>query len=375
MPEREVEVSVDGQVFTGWEQIEVERSLLSGSGACTIAMSTQRLPFPIRPNQGITIAYGEDQILLNGYVDALLGSDRDGVVWTINGRDRTSDVIDSSSTVEPGEWLNQPVLTIARDLIETPFGIAVLLRGDQGEPFPRFSLDPGESPWLAVERACRLRGLLVYFVPGPGEGFLLISDASTRDTSDAVLEEGVNIKHGRMLLNASDRFRSYVVKGQNAAGDAFFLAGLGVDPNLVSGVKGEASDSLFRADRNRVLVVLAEGNVSPDVAQERAEWEASVRAARSARLEVTVQGWLQQSYPGQRDARRLWAVNELVQVTYPKFDLQAQFLVDLVRFRADDRDGTVSLLSLVRPDAYVKQPDIGVGDKADPFGFFREEEE
>jgi prophage tail gpP-like protein len=98
-------------------------------------------------------------------------------------------------------------------------------------------------------------------------------------------------------------------------------------------------------------------------AKTRVQWEATVRAARSAKFKIRVQGWLQGD--GQ-----LWRPNLLVHLKSAWLGVDADLLICSVDFSLSSSGGTVTDLSLERKDAYLPEPVKKTGKKVDPFGSF-----
>lgn len=330
----EIELLVDGQAFTGWESMSVERALGAIAAQFTLGVA-DRNPYPVRPGQQCTLR-AAGLVLVTGYVDAITvqGTARGGRSFQVSGRDRTGDLVDCSELSDPGEWSDVSLLELVTELA-APFGVPVRAAlEDLGAPFLLFRRQPGESAWSAIERACRLRAVLV-FSSGDGE---LVLDRPATTSAVAQLVEGETILEWLLEVDHADRFRDYYVRGQST--DEF--AG-----ELAAEVAGQATDPSI--GRFRPLLVLAEGALTFEDAEDRAAWEATVRASRAARITCRTQG-LRQGRGGP-----LWAVNQLVPVRIPTAAVNRRLLISGVKFRRDS-SGTTTELVLVRPDAYRPQP-------------------
>lgn len=333
-----VELYVAGSLFAGWESVTVSRSLEAVSGSFELRVSS-RNGWPIPPGARARLEL-EGEPIVDGYVDSVeVFRGATEHTFTVQGRDKTADLVDCSAMIEPGEWLDVDLARIAQD-VANPYGVSLgASEADPGEPFSRFSLQPGETAWEALERACRLRGMLAT-TNGRGELVLARPGGAAAETTLAL---GSNILAARLSMDQSQRFGRYVVRGQHPGGDDLL-------ESHISGPEGEASDALARA--SRALLILSEGITTPDEAAERAAWEATYRAARAASLEVTVQGWRQ------RAGGRLWTLNELVPVLAPGLGISGKFLVSGVTYGLAAESGETTTLQLVRPDAYTPQPDL-----------------
>lgn len=340
----ELELLVAGQAFSGWESMTVARALDALSARFSLVVS-DRNPYPVRPGDECTVRVA-GEVLVTGHVDGLeFKGDANGRTLTVGGRDRTADLVDCSELTDPGEWVDVGLAELAQ-FIADPFGVEVrALFTDALDPFAVFRRQPGETAWSAIERACRLRGILAF---SSGDGALLLDrPASTRSSVPLVEGEGGNVEEWTITVDHANRFRNYFVRGQSSGSDDF-------SGELAAEIEGEATDEGI--DRFRPLLVVAEGALTFDDAADRAAWEATVRAARAARLEVLVQGWRQTVGKGP-----VWSVNQLVPVRIPSAGLSRELLVDSVTFeRSTSR--TATRLSLTRPDAYRPQPIVEAFD-------------
>ena len=340
----DLELIVGGRAFTGWEAVKVSRSLEAVAGAFSVEVS-DRLPWPIRPGDAVTLRYGDDH-LASGFVDQLRSSfDAKKHQIRIAGRDRTGDLVDGSALNDPGEWR----AAYANEIIEQicdPFGIGVSLLDSPGPQFEVFKLQPGETAWTAIERVCRLRGLLAY--TDRFDGSLVVANPGSLPAAGALVE-GENLEAASVVFDHVGRYQTYIVRGQRA-GTAEAWG------ETVAQVEGQARDG--DVDRYRPLLVVAEGSVTPEVSKDRAEWEATVRRARSARLTAKVAGW--RDKPG----GRLWEVNRLVSVDSPTLQLSAELLISKVTHELGS-SGTTTSLELVRAGSYLPKPDAA--SDPDPF--------
>lgn len=341
----ELELLVEGTRFTGWEKVEVARSMEAASGAFSVQVS-DRDPLPIRVGQEVTVRLA-GAVVIKGHVDVVqIRGDARSSSLVVAGRDKTADLVDCSELSEPGEWRDVAFLSLVQ-LIAQPFGVEVRsLLEETPEPFARFARQPGESAWSALERACRLRGVLAH---SSGDGALLL-ERPGRALAAVALEAGRNVLAWAIETNTRQRFSSYVVRAQSQGSDDYYA-------DQAALVEAEASDP--SVERFRPLLVLAEGALVFENARDRAQWEATVRAARSETTSVTVQGWRQA--PG----APVWDLNQLAHVVIPKAGLDQVLLVNELRFSRDREQGTLTEVGLTRRDAYDPQPVVEERDGFD----------
>lgn len=347
----ELELLVGSSRFTGWERVEVTRSLEAASGSFSLEVS-DRDPLPVREGQEVTVRLAGTTVV-RGHVDRLLvRGDAQGTTTVVSGRDLTADLVDCSELTEPGEWFDVGLVELV-SLIASPFGVEVRsLLEEEPSPFSRFARQPGETAWSAVERACRLRGVLAH---SSGDGALLL-ERPGRASAAAELVEGRNVLAWAVERDLRQRFSSYVVRAQSPGTDDFYA-----DQSALV----EATSEDLGVERYRPLLVLAEGALVFENARDRARWEATVRAARGATASVTVQGWRQvPDGPA-------WDLNLLVRTRLERARLDQVLLVNGLRFSRDLEEGTTTEVDLTRRDAYDPQPEV----EPDEDGFFLEDEE
>jgi prophage tail gpP-like protein len=338
----EFQLRVEGKRYGGWKSIRVTRSIEALCGGFEISVSEkwagQAKAWPIHEEDECAVLLG-DWPVITGYVDGVDPSfDATSHSLAVSGRDKTSALVDCSADLSKWEFVNVPLKTLAEKLCE-PHLISVLVQSGLELPVvPRLSVDPGESGFEALERACRMVGVL----PVSDAGDLLLTRAGSARAVTALVE-GENMISGSAPRRASGRFATYKVLGQARGSDDSFGAS-------AAATKGTASDAGVRRD-DRTLIVRADGSATSEQCRKRAEWEAIVRAARSQTVSAKVQGWTQKD-------GTLWPVNALVSVHSPRLNLDAEMLISEVTFVRDDSNGTTTELALKRPDAFKPEQTV-----------------
>lgn len=339
----EIVLTVNGKAFAGWTSARVTRGIESLCGGFELTVSERweagAAPWPIYEGDECSLRLGSETVL-TGYVDKRSLSYGPGEhSLGVSGRDRAGAFVDCSVLGPPWEWLNASILAVARRLAE-PHGVAVSFAPGlaPGASPAKTSADPGDSVHDVIEKMCRKAGLLA--VSDGAGGVQLMRPGSARTTT--ALVEGQNILSAQAEFDGSARFRRYVVLGQHQATDAF-------SSGSAAGVRGEATDATV-SRAARTLVLRAEGNVTGESAKRRAEWEATVRAARADSVSVTVQGWTQGN-------GALWPVNALVPVRSPRIGVDGEMLISQAVYSVG-KDGMKTALTLRRPDAFKPEPSV-----------------
>ncbi len=338
MADANPELSINGEIYQGWTEVSVTRDIERMAGAFELKL-TDKWPKieslrAVKPGFACSLNNGNDT-LVTGWLDAvdLAISTGDHTITAI-GRDKTGDLIDCAAIHAGGEWADQTIEQIANDLCR-PFAITVIAAAAAArEVIKKFKIEESETAFAAIERLCRIKGLLATSTP---EGALLITSAQNASRITATLKDGIggNLLAAQASFNHAERFSSYTVKGQDGG---FDFAG-GED---AASPKGVANDPAIT--RYRPTIVLAEETVDAAACEARAKWEASVRAGRARRLNVTVQGW--------NHAGGIWLPLRLISCDIEKVNLSGEMLISAVTHKIGD-GGTTTDLTLADPLAFT----------------------
>ncbi|HEY1505764.1 MAG TPA: hypothetical protein VGF92_15775 [Stellaceae bacterium] len=339
----EVLLNIAGRAYGGWKAISVNRTIEALAGSYELKLAErypgQQAKAQIAPGQAASLSI-DGKTVITGFTDDVEPAyDEKTHDLTIRGRDATGDLIDSDA-IPPagqlGQWLDTPLLTLAKTLCD-PFGIPVSADVDTGDPLRIFKIELGEKVFTAIDRLARLRQVLA---TSDGKGGLHFTRAASGVAHSAV-KLGQNVKRGRGRLSWRERFSDYIVMAQLAGVDS-------VDVETSAGLSATAKDpGVTRYRPKLILDDLTDFN--DGIFKQRAEWEASVRAARARRIIETVNGWY--------DANgALWRPNDTVELTDDFLASYGSFLISGVRLTLDDDGGELAELTLVSPDAFLPQP-------------------
>ncbi|MBU1248711.1 MAG: hypothetical protein KKB70_08435 [Proteobacteria bacterium] len=333
MPEHDVRLLVSGQRYGGWKSITIRRGMEQVAGTFELGITErwpgQDVPRPIRPGAACRLTI-DGQTVITGYVDDVdVRYDSKSHSVTISGRDATGDLVDCSAPST--QFSDRGLAEVAKELCK-PFGVGVVVSTDCGGSFQRLKNNEGDSVFETLEAAARVRAVLLL---SDGQGNLVLSRVSGERVSTSLVL-GENIKSAGARFSHRDRFSEYTVKGQTIGSDEW-------DGEAAAHPEGKASDSAV--SRHRPLTILAEEQSDQATAQERAEWERSVRFGRSRTVDVTVRGWTQ--------AGQLWTPNRLVHLQDSFLGIDADMLISGVTLRLDG-GGTLTDLALLPPEAFQR---------------------
>lgn len=345
-------LQVNGKLYGGWKDMLVNASIETISGDFDLDYFYSwdgQEALPINDGDACEVRIGDD-VVLTGYVDEANDSlDAENHSLQVTGRDKTGDLVDCSAIHKPDQWNGQTLQAIAAILCK-PFGITVKAETDCGPAFPTVKVQPGETAFAVIERLCRMRAVLPV---SDGKGGLLLTAAGKGGRAYSALVEGENILSITRKRNQQDRFSQYIVKGQQSGlaavpgGNVEVISADGaVTSRAAAPASGKATDAGIT--RYRPLLLISEGEASGQSPATRALWEATVRAGRGLRVEVTVQGWRQGN-------GELWRPNLFVPVKSPKLFLDDTLLIASCAYACNE-GGTITTLSLARPDAFKLLP-------------------
>ena len=331
----DIELRVSGQIYRGWKRASVTRSIEQLSGTFQLGVTdvwdATAAPRPIRPGASCTLSIAGEKVI-SGYVDlAEPRFGRETHETSIRGRDRAGDLVDCAALHDPDEW-NGLRLERLVEILARPFGVPVSAETDTGAAFKKFKLQPGETVFAAIQRLCRMRGVLPV---SDGLGNLRLTRAGSRRAPTA-LESGPqgNILSAEGEFTDRERHSEYIVRGFAQGSDQAWGDELRAE--------GRAQDHAVR--RHRPLLIMAEGQVDARTAQQRAQWEATVRAGRARRARYTVQGWTARG--------QLWQPNTRVAVRDSWLGIGDDMLISGVRYQRSENGGTLTTLTVVHPDVF-----------------------
>lgn len=342
-----VALTVDGTEHVGWTGARVSRSIDTCSMRFEVEVTEWAQPESavrrIRPGARCELRLGPT-LAMAGHVDEVaIDYDAGSHTVRIAGRDASADLVDCAACVDDShEWQGLGLLEAAGRLLR-PYGLGVRAEVELGPPIPRLAIQPGETAWETLERACRSRGVLA---TGDGVGGVVLTRAGQGGRMPAVLQAG---GQAGQVLRASgrwshtDRHSLYVVRGQQEGS-------LGLTAEQVRGPEARLADP--EIGRHRPTVLLAESAGDGRTLADRAAWALRVASGRSRRVIYTVQGW--------RCGGELWRPNALVSVSDRWMEVDGELLIVSVELTLD-ASGSLAQLELAPPDAYALQPDSGRG--------------
>jgi prophage tail gpP-like protein len=344
----EVLVKVRGATFLGWKDILITRSLESLCASFSLSYIDAwqfadgqggYSKWYLKPGDPCEIFIDSD-LLITGYIDEVNSSyDGDSRTFSVAGRDKTSDLVDCAASIKAGRTYSNLTVAQCARLLLSPFNISLVEQASSGKPIPRISVDNGQTVFDVLENASKQRGLLL---TTNEKGEFVITTPGLKKASVAIIEGETNILSAAMSLDHKKRFSVLVALGQGNLTE-------GQTTELTFQAKASATDPVI--DRYRPRVITAERAVTQNELTLRAQWEAKYNAAKSASVQMSLNGWRQ----GTDKNAPLWDTNMRVQVDAPELSIRGEMLIETVRYRLNEQ-GEVCELTLSRPDAWVPNP-------------------
>jgi prophage tail gpP-like protein len=271
-----VRLRVVGKDYVNWTTVDISYGIETAarSFAFTATQPDQSTVSPVDFQLGdpFELFVGQrpnETKLITGFIDAIAPSyDANSSSIAVTGRSKTADLVDCS-VIGKHRFNNRFIEHIAATLAE-PYGVNVVVgNGVTGEPIRKFVPEQGESVYDAIERACRLRGLLIF---DDADGNLILWQSTPGAFPlqlGAQLRRGgerANILDGSGSFDASNVYSEYRCKGQTAATDFDFGA-------AASNNQGIASDAGL--GRTRIKIIPAESGANKARCAARAAWDAA----------------------------------------------------------------------------------------------------
>ncbi|WP_252088742.1 phage baseplate assembly protein [Pseudomonas sp. MWU13-3659] len=354
-----VTLSVNGLDYRGWKKVSIsagiERQTRDFRLDVTWSWPGQDVEIPVRQGDRCEVRIGADLVLTGWVFGTPITYDNRSVERSVVGRSLTADLVDCSAVNKPGQWRSQTVQKIVQALAE-PYGVRVLSEVPETTKLADHSIEPGETAFESIDRLLTLSRLLS---TDDAQGRVVIIKPGSAGRAVDRLELGQNLLTCSAELDFSGVFSEYRVTGQRSGTDTEY-------GEKASEVKASVSDP--RASRRRVLLIHESGQMTPELAQARANWERGNRMGEALKLRYKVQGWRQSN-------GALWLPNMIVRVVDPLIGVDRDMLISEIEYVLNDR-GTIANIEVGPPDGFDPEPKdphksrkLKKGGKADNFEY------
>ena len=291
-----LEIRHNGRAYTLWESATFRRSLDTNCGEFSFVSSNPfNSSYPLRIGDRIQCIVNGRSVI-NGFIDKITASgDINGHRLNIQGRDKVSDLIDSS-VPDSVKSISGPIsLKSMAERIISALGANIKVIDDTGgiDEFGAGDLQAAQSGQGCMDFLVSFaRKRQVYLITN-GDGDLVIFKPRGQKLGTPLIHRqenpSNNVKSASLDIDISGRFNQYVVRSQNNfASDPF----AGYDQSSVA-VTGNSEDDEIRSSRR--LEIQAEEAMTAAECEQRADEESNLRRAKGLRYSATLVG---DSQPG-----------------------------------------------------------------------------
>ncbi|MBP2494718.1 prophage tail gpP-like protein [Methylobacterium sp. PvP062] len=355
-PDLYCEVRTTGGTFRDWLTVQVTQDIETRwmrRFALTCTEVSGKFQQRLFPGKRIDIAMAGQVVIQGGFIErrqAAFDANRHGV--QISGFSAAGPLTKVSADAGTGQFRGYPIDAIANRLLK-PHGLKFKVQnGPDGwnTPFPNVVIHDGETPFDAISRLCRQRGLWLW---AEANGDLVAGSKTDSNGGGLVFSEGRNILSGNCT---SEMSLADAIKGnaQQPGSDSLFgrkAAEISAQSKLSDGIPG--------LTRN----VLAEMPLSQKELQLRTNMEAQAIEASRLQVSLAYQGWL-------NPAGKLWDLSEFVtvesEILFPTETAKMDLKVWGYAYTQTPEGQTTSMVELRNKAAWnVQHPDATTSD-----GFF-----
>ena len=339
-----MEIEVNGVTYSRFTSANIELRLDALSNTFTFtAVSTQGAPLPFTVGAECRITV-DGHTAITGHIEVVEG-DYDGASHsiTVQGRDKTGDVVDSSLSKFPN--LKPPIsLKSIIQKVLVNIGNTSIIVADQVAP-PLFNKaedlaasGEGVGAFEFIEGLARKRQVLL---TSSANGNIVIVKTPGPIIDSFILQNVIGSK-GNNVLKAAYSYdltgRYNVYKMTSSLNPTAISIGSSASNKDIVNQSGEVTDSAIREGRQ--LAIVPEGPYSNKQNTDRAQWEQRVRAARGQVYSATIQG-----HPHVHP-------NDMIRVFDDFAGISAEMLINSVSYAMDLDSGKTTTLSLVEKNAY-----------------------
>lgn len=348
-----VTLVVDGYALSGWQEVQVERSMESGAISFTLQATNTSLSEPamaLRQGQDIQIFTTPDggnfatsggDLLCAGAIDDYDAEyEGDGKVITVTGRSKGRDPIDCPAVNHKTGRVENKTLLDAANEFGAEFGVKWWT--DQSLPMiPMIQMRPGEPMFAAIEREARKTAHMLAAQP---DGSIKITRAGTTRHAGALVLGASPVTRCHVHLSPQSKRQPVVVRGQRRSGTG--------EKNL----RQEHRDAGDGDDTHRPDLVIAEGDHDDDDLKRRAKWRRLRLAGKGLTVEWTVSTWRDQG-------GTIWDPGRLIANVADEEDLDCDLTLSTAKLTQNER-GTIATLNCVDPRTHGGSKPQGTADEA-----------
>jgi len=337
-----ITLEVNGIKYEGWTDISVSKSIESLCGQFSFSTTVKENAELVIQNdlklQDKAVVFIDDIKVITGYIENLyIDYDVDNHLITVEGRDKTGDLVDSS--IKPQNYKHRSFVSLVENVLSdngyTNIKVINQVKNLPNIVEPQQSATVSETIMQFLDKyAKKVQALMIT----DADGNILITRESPAFSIGSLISDNTpstNILGASINLNSTDRFRFNYIESQ---GDNSTYTKQSVKQTGVS------TDKDIRGPRrNYTIMRPATQEVTLN---QLAIWTANLRKAKGTRYNCRVQ-----DYYSSKVFNQLWEINTLVQVEDIRCQLSGQFLIQGAKY-SKSLSGSFTEISIVNKGAF-----------------------
>lgn len=358
-----MKLEVNNVEYKNFEQASATLRLDSLSNTFSFsAVSTTGNPLPFTGGEPCKVIV-DGEIVVSGFIEVVSGTygSRSHAI-TVQGRDKTGDLIDSS--LDKLNDIRAPVtLKAIIEKVVKNIGLEISVIDNAGSAaFNKAETiaapEPGDNAFDFIENLARHRQVLL---TSDKNGNIVIE--KTPGARSTVSLQNIPSSDDNNVISASfsydDTGRYNVYKFLSSLNPVALNNAGTTKTEVIVNQKGAVIDTGIRAGRQ--LVFVSGLSFSNNQNEARAKWEANVRRARGRVYSCVVRGFRQKL------GGDLWLPNTIVQVVDDFAGINSEMLINSTTYNFDVTNGRTTTITLVEKNAYTliltepKTKGLGIG--------------
>jgi prophage tail gpP-like protein len=318
------------------------------------ATSSQNILFPINTNSKCRILINGTSVI-NGWVEKItVNYDTTAHDITINGRDKTCDLIDDC--IGGNLVFNPPIslVDITKILLKSLNLSDIKVSSNVAiEPFSAGEIvapELGMRGFDFIEQYARKRQVLI---TSDGSGNIVFTRSGNSILKTTLLSnptQYATILSASVDVDTTKRYNRYIMVTQanpsGAGGNTFSDLSTQPEPKKETYITNEAIDQDIRPSRIK-YTHMETSTIDDGTVQNRALWELNLRRCEGFKYMAVVQG-----FNASKD-KSIWLPNKLVNIVDEYCNVKGQYLISEVVFNYDLQNGSKTTLKLVDKDSFT----------------------
>lgn len=338
MPADQVELIVAGRAHAGWQQYDIDSSLMLAADAWNVSLSAIELDVPavLKPGTAVQVRVGGETVLAGTIDDVDHQVARGQHRLQMTGRDSAGVLVDCCAPIftQQQMTLRQVIEKVVKKLLPQ---LRYTVDAERQLQRDRVMTEPGDTAWDMLRRAAEANGLWPWFEP---DGSLVVGGPryDTEPVGTLTLRRdgrGNNVMSLAEKRSQAERYSEITVLGQ----------------------RGAIGDHSGRHNVKRTVVDSGVSSYRPKIVCDFEATNEEIAAARGSKLisDGRLRGYeLRATVVGHRAPNgQLWAAGQRVRVASEPHGLDGIYFVISRRISGDRSRGQVTDLVLKEDRAWA----------------------